>query len=428
MGEMINGPLSDRPEAGFDVKKLSEMARKVQLRGTVCREDVEPYIEGFPPTVSLDDFDEEPSTRNYDMAVESFAGFLKVGLAVAVIGAVGYLIWYLIAARKKGEKLGDDSVAYQNLLNALSDMERFNRSGEASTHVLKESPYVGMNLANALNKMMGDLTSQTDRLAGNHMLGCLYRGDPCLSVSIDQFLTPEKASQKPAIDKLTALLPTVAGKIAAGGQADLLKEIDAISKLVGDLSYGGALQSIFGRKIKPISHSNNDHPSELGPKVIKEIEVFFESRADDTRGFSQDITIDVVELKAADKIRGTAFEPGATRVAIQAVSTACKEAGVSCEKLKKIAGEAQLNTEVEEKIEEVIRLIRNNVSTTEKVMDLISIEQASLQSYLKYLLDIAKSAGEVVETVVKEIGNSSLTRNTIKHMTEIQQAAKKLRK
>lgn len=427
MDEPMNAALSTNPSQHFDVKKLSELVSKVQLNGVVSRSDVEPYIEEFPPTVSLDDFDEEPSNRNVDMALESFASFLKLGLAVAVVGALGYLIWYLVNARKKGDKLSDESVAYQNLINALSDLERFNRVSEVNGPAIADGNYAGLNLANALNKLVSEgHQGVLDNMAGNHMLAILYRQDPCLSVAVSSFLTPEAASQGPALERLAKLVPTISTKLAANKQNEVLEELVQIKELVAKLSYGSALGAVFSKKIKAVSLGSGDHVSELGLKVVQEIEQYFEARETDTRGFNEFVTQDIANCVALDKVRGTAFEPGATRVIIQAISTACKNAGATCEKIKKEAGSIQLTAEVESEISETVRLIQNNLKVTEKVMDLIGIEQASLQAYIKFLLGVAKDTGPIVETIVKQLGNGSTTRQAAKLLTEVQQAAKKI--
>lgn len=421
-------PLSN----GFDVEKLSALIDKTEATGLVSREDVEPYINSFPPTVALEDFDEQPSKRGYDMALEGFASFLKVGLAVAVVGAIGFLVWHLISSRKKGDKLNGDAIQYQALFNALIEQENFiavsalNGTGMVS----KESGFEGQNLSNYLSTILGSsgvLRSELEVQGSRHIAYCMYNGDPSVLRMFSEHVEPEKASQKTAIDRLGVCLKGSTSKISGGKQNEVIAELKSIRDLVERLSLGGVLQSTFASRIPSVVAAPGEHGSTYALSVVDAIETFFEGRETSSRTMTDELFYDITQFKGAARIRAQKLEPSVSRFSFEAITKACTEANKACEKMRKDAETTELSTLVESEFEETLRTIQNNVKVTEKLLDLAVIEATSLHRYMLFLSKVAKHTQEFGTGIAKEAGEGSIVKELGKRSEDIKKALKAIK-
>lgn len=66
--------LSATPES------IAELTARLNATGVICRKDVEPYIQHFPVTVGLHNFTEDPSPKNFGMALEGFAALFSASV------------------------------------------------------------------------------------------------------------------------------------------------------------------------------------------------------------------------------------------------------------------------------------------------------------------------------------------------------------
>lgn len=424
--------LTNDPTKDISMDKLAELITRTEASGRISRSEVEPFIDILPPTVSLEDFDEEPSSRGQAMALEGFASFLKVGLAVAVIGAIGFVIWHLISSRKKGEKLNEDAIIYQNLYNALTTQERFVQASpfNGAGMVGNDSGFEGLNLANALSSIMGtngamrtDLETQGSR----HIAFCLYGEDPSILTAISQHLDAEKASQKAAIEKLGKVLKEATSKITSGRQKDVEKELIDIRTMVERMSIGGQLQAAWGNRIPKVTAAPGEHGSSYALQVVQAIEEYFVSRESASRNYAEDILKDIVSFTSLARIGNCKLDPSTSRPALEAIVKACKDANSACEKMKKDAESAHLTAEVQAEFEETIRVIQNNTKVTEKLLDMASVEATSLQKYLQFLSRVAKQTSEFGEAIAKANNESTLAKELGRHADSVKKAVKAIK-
>lgn len=61
-------------------QSLAELTARLNATGTICRKDVEPYIQHFPITVGLHNFTEDASPKNFGMALEGFAALFSASV------------------------------------------------------------------------------------------------------------------------------------------------------------------------------------------------------------------------------------------------------------------------------------------------------------------------------------------------------------
>lgn len=405
--------------------ELASTISRINATGMVCRADVAPYIDQFPLTVGLEDFDEEPTGRNVQIATESMAAFLKIGLAIAVVGALGYVVFNLIASRRKCEKIKTEDAHRAYLFSLVNDARGLISTSPAWLNQGMVGAD-GLNLKNAIARHLQDgpgvnlaLEKEGLRLFCRTHYGSVpaFTSRACL----DQYA--EILSQTKALSGVRSILSNAGQNIQSGRAAEVIGSLKALESKYSVFRFSDALTVVFGNILPKVSQSNSEPDGIVLLKIVDALESYYETTEESSTSVSSFIEKNVVELGTGYP----AFPVSYSEVSgdIQRSITAVKDASSECEKLKAESKNYRLSTEVEQQAGETIENINNITKAASRLFDIAALEVNSAFLHAKWMAQVHVKILDLAEDILKQNNESPQASKMAAAKKELEKAIKK---
>lgn len=145
--------------------EIETVVDRINQTGTVCRGDVQPYIQHFPITIGLENFSEEPSTLGLDIATEAFATLFKVAVGVALVGALGGIVYFLTRSSSAAAATSSSYEKIERQAQVVVDLEKAidEAPSEAQLKGVK-----GTSLPREANPPLGESVTLSEAMVGAH--------------------------------------------------------------------------------------------------------------------------------------------------------------------------------------------------------------------------------------------------------------------
>lgn len=419
----FNGAMSTRAMDQDAITELADTLRRVEQEGRVSKADVLPYIDQFPPHISIDDFDEEATPRNYTVATESMAAFLKIGLAMAVIGAIGYVVFNLITSRKKCEKISTEDGWRAYLFKEINEA----RGVIMNSPCWLDSGMVGangLNLSNAIDTALNNdpnlslaLETEGKRLFCRSFYGSL----PSFAEKSGIVQYGDMLAQGASINSIHQILKGAAERIQMGNAGDVIAELEkALTLSPTDRfinSITTSLGGILPRMAPKTGQSNGNYLLELA----EALENYYE-------GVEQSSTSVVTELRTNLVTLGSglpAFPVSLTETNLGTLSDACKKSGEQCEKLKNEARGFKLNEEVEKAASSVIEEVNAVTKAGTRLIDLAAAETTSALRHARWVANVHIQILKMGEEILRHNNEGNKASKLDSQRKELERAIKK---
>lgn len=419
----FNGAMSTRPMDQDAIKELADTLRRVEQEGRVSKADVLPYIDNFPPHVSIDDFDEESTPRGYAIATESMAAFLKIGLALAVIGAIGYVVYNLITSRKKCEKISTEEGWRAYLFKEINEA----RGVITNSPCWLNSGMVGangFNLSNAIDQALTNdpnlaLAMETE---GKRLFSRSFYGQlPSFSEKSGIVQYGDVLAQGAAINSVHQILKGAAERIQSGNASDVIAELEKALALSPVDRFINAVTSSLGSVLPRMSPKPGQSNGQYLLELAEALEGYYE-------GVEQSSTSMVTELRTNLVTLGgglPAFPVSLTETNLGSLSEACKKAGDQCEKLKNEARGYKLNEEVEKASSSVIEEINAITKAGTRLIDLAAAETTSSLRHARWVANVHVQILKMGEEILRHNNEGNKASKLESQRKELERAIKK---
>jgi len=423
MSDNFNGALSSRPMDQDAITELADTLRRVEQEGRVSKADVLPYIDHFPAHISIDDFDDEATPRNYTVATESMAAFLKIGLAMAVIGAIGYVVYNLVFSRKKCEKISTEEGWRAYLFKEVNEARGviMNSPCWLNTGMVGGN---GLTLSNAIENALNNdpnlsLALETE---GKRLFSRSFYGDlPSFSEKSGIVQYGDVLAQGAAINSVHEILKGAAERIQNGNASEVIAELNKALALSPTDRLINALTSNLGgvlpRLGQKLGQSNGNYLLELA----EALEGYYE-------GVEQSSTSVVTELRTNLITLGNgrpAFPVSLTETNLSTLSEACKKAGDQCEKLKGDARNFKLNEEVEKAASPVIEELNSVTKAGGRLIDLAAAETTSSLRHARWIANVHVQILKMAEEILRHNSEGSKASKLESQRKDLERAIKK---
>lgn len=405
------------------VTELADTLRRVNAEGLVSRKDVEPYIDQFPPHVGLDDFDEEPSTRNLEMATESMAAFLKLGLAVAVIGAIGFVAYHLITSRNKCKKVSTED-GWRSFL--------FKEVNKARGMIINSPVWLnqgmvgadGLNIQNAIEKMLNDDPSVALQLEGEgkRLFSRQFYGDiPYFGQKSGISAFGDVLAQTRAIETIRKELKDAGDRIQHGQASEVIAAIVAVRDIAPVNRLVDAITGAFGSQLPRVTRKPGQTDGNFLLEVTELLEGYYGAIEDSSVSNIEAIRRNLLTLGSGF----AAYPAGNNDVDLTQTEEACKKAGAECDKLKAEARSYKLSTEVETVAGEAIDELSTITKAGSRLIDLAGLEVTSAFRHAKWVANVHIEILKLAENILRHNSEGQKAGGLEQQRRELERAVKK---
>jgi hypothetical protein len=395
--------LQDNPEAHTGIASTFE---KIKQDRVVSQSDIAPFIQYFPMTVSISNFDEQPSPRGLEIALEGFAMLFKVTAGVILVSVLGVCIYNFIRSRKNAESTSDmatNATLLNKELFKLMDGIRKAPGYQVRTQPLIDAKDIPLGFNNRSHGLSGQVNFQDwadrfytdgyDQHFTNAIASKIASGKfDSITLNLMQLTSDYMSDLAARVKNLRMLVKEIGPRVLAGQLEKLEHEIRGLdtAKIRGTLLKG--INQIYDKVLPSPKGSFRTDSSQLLEDRAQQLKTFFDQTKDDKNFVKEHYQENADRWRQGD-IEGMLGKipeicaAASTLGSAPSLSTG-KNIVNECEELRRQISPLQIPEAIDQALKDTLEDIRLDSISSMAIFDMVINEQRQFTIYIQDILNL----------------------------------------
>lgn len=379
---------------------------RIKQTQMVSQADVQPYIQHFPMNVSVTNFDEEPSGRGLEIALEGFAMLFKVTAGVILVSTLGVCIYNFIRSRKNAESTSDmatNATQLNKQLFKLMDEIRKAPGYQIRNQPLIDAKDIPLGFNNRSHGLNGQVTFQDwadkfytngyDEHFTNAIASKVASGKfDSVTFNLMQSTSDYMSDLAGRVKNLRALVKEIGPRIMAGQLEKLEHEIRGLdtAKIRGTLLK--SINQVYDKVLPSPKGSFRSDSSQLLEDRSQQLKNFFDQTKDDKNFVKEHYQENADKWRQGDVEGMLGKIPEICAAASTLGSAPSLSTGKNivneCEELRRLISPLEIPEAIDQALKDTLEDIRLDSISSMTIFDMVVNEQRQFTIYIQDILNL----------------------------------------